>query len=343
MIFAFLTFWMLGWLLAYLWRRPAEGSIPATAEDLSIIIPARNEAHNLPKLLQSLRDQSVTPREIIVVNDGSTDATAALAKQFGAAVIDSAPLPAGWRGKTWACHQGAAAARGSTLLFLDADTWFEPGGLERMLRIPCDGALSIAPYHAVQDLYENLSLFFNVSMIAGTVPSGLLGQSLLVSRQHYQQVGGHESVRGKILENFQMAQQFRDAGIPVTSRIGKGIFSFRMYPEGLRSLVQGWTKGFAAGAGGTPPIKSLLVVLWMIGMMFPPMTLLEQVDMSLWAGAYVLCVLQLLWMARSLGSFSLGVIALYPLPLLFFFGLFGWSILRSGKQVKWKGRDIHAD
>ncbi len=343
MIFVFVALWLLGWLLAFLWRRPAESSVIATANDLSIIIPARNEAHNLPKLLKSLRAQSITPREVIVVNDGSTDGTAALARQFGATVIDSAPLPEGWRGKTWACHQGAAAAQGAMLLFLDADTWFEDGGLERMLRVPCDGALSIAPYHAVQELYENLSLFFNVSMIAGTVPNGLLGQSLLVSRPHYHLAGGHESVRGKILENFRLAQQFREAGLPVTSIIGKDIFSFRMYPEGLRSLLQGWTKGFAAGAGGAPAGKLLLVVLWMIGLMMPPLMLLQQLDLWTWGGGYILCAFQLVWMARSLGSFSLAVIATYPLPLVFFFGLFGWSKIKSGKQVQWKGRNIHAD
>ena len=343
MIYLFVALWMLGWLLAYLWRRPAATAISASAHNLSIIIPARNEAHNLPKLLMSLRGQSVTPREVIVVNDGSTDATAVLARQFGASVIDSQPLPEGWRGKTWACHQGAIAAQGSMLLFLDADTWFEPGGLENILCMPCDGALSIAPYHAVQDLYENLSLFFNVSMIAGTVPSGLLGQSLLVSRQHYHAAGGHESVRGKILENFRLAHQFRQADVPVTSMIGKSIFSFRMYPQGLHSLLQGWTKGFAAGAGGAPAGKLLLVVLWMFSLMMPPLMLLQHLDWWTWGGAYLLCAFQLVWMARSLGSFRLAVIAAYPLPLLFFFGLFGWSKLKSGKQVQWKGRNIDAD
>ena len=92
--------------------------------NLSIIIPARNEEQNLPVLLCSINAQTVKPPEVIVVDDGSTDRTAEVAREFGAAVIASKPLPDGWRGKTWACQQGAQAATGDLLLFLDADTWF---------------------------------------------------------------------------------------------------------------------------------------------------------------------------------------------------------------------------
>ena len=90
-----------------------------------MIIPARNEAHNLPRLLESLASQSVQPREVIVVDDGSTDDTAEIARRHGAEVLVSKPLPEGWRGKPWACHQGAEAASGDLLCFVDADTCFE--------------------------------------------------------------------------------------------------------------------------------------------------------------------------------------------------------------------------
>ncbi len=173
------------------------------AQQLSIIIPARNEEFNLPTLLRSIASQSVTPREIIVVDDGSADHTSDVALRFGAKVVVPQPLPAGWRGKTWACHQGARAASGNLLMFLDADTWFEPDGLARVLagyvvqhsRCPehqnrlkpelqtesdpalC-GAFSVGPFHTVQKLYEELSLFFNLCMVVGTVPYGLFGSNV---------------------------------------------------------------------------------------------------------------------------------------------------------------------
>lgn len=307
---------------------------------LTIIIPARDEEHNLPVLLRSINAQSVRPLEVIVVDDGSTDRTSAAAGELGAKVISSQPLPDGWRGKTWACHQGAQAAQGELLLFLDADTWFEPDGLGKILAAYNGGAFSVGPYHAVRETYEQLSLFFNINMTAGTVPGGLFGQMLLVDRESYWQVGGHEIVKGRILENFWLAGQFRAAGIPVQSVTGRGMISFRMYPNGIRELVEGWTKGFASGAGQTPQGKLIGLVLWMIGLMLPVVLL----PFTAWAAvAYALCVAQVAWASRQVGAFRWYAVLLYPVPLCFFFAVFARSALRSGKQVTWKGRAIRAD
>ena len=340
-----LGLWTAGWLLLGRVRRcgPEDASTSISAARLSIIIPARNEEHNLPTLLRSLASQSLKPHEILVVDDASTDRTAELAKQLGATVIPSQPLPEGWRGKTWACHQGAQAATGELLLFADADTWFEPGGLARAISARAGGAFSIGPYHAVQRAYEDLSLFFNLNMILGTVPNGLFGQMLLVDRTSYQRVGGHQTVRGRILENFWLAKQFRAAGIPVRSVAGRRVLSFRMYPHGPGELIQGWTKGFASGAGQTPRGTLWLLVLWMIGLMLAPLGGVVTGDWLRWGAAYMLCAVQVAWFSRLAGAFRWFTALLYPVPLLFFFVVFAWSTLRSGKRVQWKGREILAD
>lgn len=330
-----------GWLCSIL--PDANAITSASPPRLSIIIPARNEAHNLPKLLDSLATQSAQPHEIFVVDDGSTDGTADIARSHGATVITSQPLPDGWRGKTWACHQGAQAATGDLFLFVDADTWFEIDGLRQALARYPGGAFSVLPYHAVVRYYESLSLFFNFSMAAGTVPDGLAGQFLMVDRAAYQKVGGHQSVCGRVLENFRLAEEFRTAGIPVGGTIGRGIISFRMYPDGLPGLIEGWTKGFASGAGRTSPVILMLVIAWMIALMLPPLCAFLSGEWFLWTFAYLLGVFQTALFSRKLGSFHWAAILFYPLPLIFFFSLFGWSALRSGRKVTWKGREIHAD
>jgi len=307
---------------------------------LTIIIPARNEEHNLPVLLRSINGQSVRPVEVIVVDDGSTDRTAALARELEAMVIESQPLPESWRGKTWACHQGAQSARGELLLFLDADTWFEPEGLGKILAAYDGGAFSVGPYHAVREPYEQLSLFFNLNMTAGTIPGGLFGQMLLVDRASYQRVDGHAAVKGRILENFFLASVFRRAGFRVRSVTGRGLLSFRMYPNGLGELIKGWTKGFASGAGQMPRRKLAGLVCWMIGLMSPVVLL----PVTVWAVvAYAICVAHVAWVSRRVGAFRWYTAVLYPVPLCFFFLLFAWSARRSGKQVTWKGREIRAD
>ena len=349
-----LALWLAGWLVlgrvilgsarsraaAPVLAGPATASGAPALQNLSIIIPARNEEHNLPVLLRSINAQAGRPLEVIVVDDASTDRTAVIARQLGATVIASQPLPDGWRGKTWACHQGAQAARGDWLLFLDADTWLESNGLGKILAAYTGGALSVGPYHAVRQLYEQLSAFFNLVMVAGTVPGGLFGQMLLVDRESYRRAGGHEAVRGQILENFWLAGRFRAAGVAVRSVTGKGAIAFRMYPNGLRELVEGWTKGFASGASRTPLAILLLIVAWMTGMMlgawWVPVTPWVAVVYALYAG-------QVAMLLRQVGAFRWYTALLYPVPLVFYFAVFTRSALRSGKQVTWKGRTIRAD
>lgn len=338
-----LALWALGFLLLPRLRDCSGSGGNASANDLSIIIPARNEEHNLPVLLASLDAQQVRPHEIIVVDDGSTDRTAEIAVKTGAIVIVSKPLPDGWRGKTWACHQGAEAATGGLLCFLDADTSFEPGGLARVLECYTGGAFSVGPWHSIRKPYENLSLFFNLNMVAGTVPDGLFGQMLLVERESYRLAGGHETVSGKILENFQLAAHFRAAGIPVRGVAGKGVLSFRMYPDGLGGLIEGWTKGFASGAGRTPRGVLWIVILWMIGLMMAPIALVASGAEPWWLVVYLACAAQVGWFARRVGGFHWHAALFYPVPLVFFFALFARSAMRSGKNVTWKGREIRAD
>ena len=317
------------------------GPTAATAGP-SVIIPARNEAHNLPRLLDSLAAQSVRPVEVVVVDDGSSDGTAAIARELGARVIVSQPLPAGWSGKTWACHQGAQAAAGELLCFVDADSWFEPGGLTRILDGYTGGALSVGPWHAVQRPYENLSLFFNLNMVMGTVPGGLFGQLLVVDRASYQRAGGHAAVRGRVLENCRLAAHFRASGTAVRSVAGKGALSFRMYPGGWGEVVAGWTKGFASGAGQTPRATLLLCVAWMIGLMAAPVGWSLAGEPRWWGALYLLCAAQVWVFGRKVGAFRWYAALLYPLPLVFFFVVFARSALRAGKKVRWKGREIDA-
>lgn len=338
-----LALWLTGFLVLGRLRWCHGASLPGLPPAVSVVIPARNEAHNLPPLLRSLASQAVKPHEILVVDEGSTDRTAELARQLGATVIASQPLPDGWRGKTWACHQGALAASSDLLLFLDADTWFEPDGLSRMLSGYTGGAFSVGPYHLVRKPYEELSRFFNLVMIAGTIPEGLFGQMLLVDRESYRRIGGHEAVKGRILENFRLARQFRAAGIPVRSACGRGVFAFRMYPNGLRELVEGWTKGFASGAGQTPRGKLLLVVAWMTGLMQPAIVWLATGNWFQGGALYLLCAVQVAWFSRLVGAFRWYSALLYPVPLAFFFAVFARSAMRSGKWVRWKGRNIRAD
>jgi 4,4'-diaponeurosporenoate glycosyltransferase len=105
-------------------------------------------------------------------------------------------------------------------------------------------------------------------------------------------------------------------------------------------LIEGWTKGFAAGAGQTPRARLIGLVAWMSLLMLP----LVLLPFTPWAGAlYLLCAVNVEWVSRQVGTFRWYTALLYPVPLCFFFLLFSRSAFRSGKQVTWKGRAIRAD
>jgi 4,4'-diaponeurosporenoate glycosyltransferase len=346
-----------GW--AVLWRMPGCDGPPAdSAANLSIIIPARNEADNLPVLLRSLNTQAVRPGEIIVVDDSSTDGTAEIAAAHGARVLPAPPLPQGWGGKTWACQQGADASCGELLLFLDADTWLEDGALPRILgtRAAHGGVLSVGPYHAGRRPHEQLSAFFNLIMTAGVSaftlwgrarpPRGLFGQMMLVPRADYQAAGGHAAVRGRNVENLCLAEIFRARGVPLRCTGGRGVFSFRMYPRNTREVVAGWTKGFAAGAGQTPRAVLLLTIAWLSGLVMPVLFPVagDPAPASWWAALYAAAAAQVYFQLRRVGSFHWLTALLYPVPLVFFFIVFTRSLLRNRLRsaATWKGRRFDA-
>lgn len=335
-----LALWTTGW-----WLRPRlmapmpSGTSSVDPSKVSVIVPARNEAHHLPRLIHSFRAQRIWPLEILVVDDHSEDNTAEIAKAMGARVIPSEALPDDWRGKTWACHQGAKQAKGKTLLFLDADTWLEDNGFKNLISQYESGALAVCPWHEIEESYESASLFFNLAMVAGTVPDGLFGQCLVISAEDYQRSGGHEAVKSEVLENLKLRDHLLEKGINVHSMPGRGILKFRMYPEGLGQVIEGWTKGFASGAESTSGITMLMMVLWMTGLMGSFIGLVVGLSLT-WILIYIAFAFQVAVLSRKVGSFPPFSAVIYPIPLLFFFGLFARSAIKRGKQVTWKGREF---
>jgi 4,4'-diaponeurosporenoate glycosyltransferase len=367
MTIAVLAFLTLVWLLPFLflWKIPyptVEG-IPKGSDEtvpVSVIIPARNEEHTLPTLLGSLKQQGMQIGEVIVVNDHSEDATAAIAARYGAKVIEAAPLPAGWLGKPWACWRGALRARGEIFLFLDADTHIAAGGLRKITRsyLQRRGLLSIWPYHRMQRLYERLSALFNIIIMASmgsfTIRGekarnlGAFGPCVVCSRSDYFRLGGHEAVKGAILEDVALGQLFDDDGLELHNFGGKGTISFRMYPAGIGSLVTGFSKGMASGARVANPKILIPIILWVVGGFIVSFWLLIMLlgsnfhAAAPWTVLHVMYILQIYWILSRMGNYGFYSAFLYPLLFVFFAVVFAISVLRTFflRNVSWKGRKI---
>lgn len=327
----------------------------AVEPSVSIIIPARNEERNLPPLLRSISDAGIPPKEVVVVDDGSSDNTAAIAAGLGACVIASAAKPAQWTGKSWACFQGAQKATGDLLLFLDADSFFLPGGLDRITscwlrRRDPQLVLSILPYHAMNAAYEQLSLIFNVLMAAGAggfgplADSRLFGQSLLIPRGMYFQAGGHAAVPGVVLENLRWAGTLRACGAHIECFGGKAALHMRMFPDGFRQMSESWAKAFTQGAVDSGPFVLATSIVW-ISVLWSTTSLLAICrGYGLWSMllVYLLLALQISNIARQLGSYRLLTSFLFPLPLAYFCTVFGRATARRafGCKAVWRGREV---
>lgn len=354
--------WLAGWSL--LWRVPRlrAARLTGSRAAISVIVPARNEGTTLPTLLAGLLAQDAPATEIIVVDDHSDDTTASIAAAAGTRVVRSAALPPGWTGKTWACWQGAAAARGELLVFLDADTEPGPQLLDRLAaeRARGGGLVSVEPYHRMERATERLSAFFNVVSWMGIGAAsarrrrrvtGAFGPCLVISRRDYLGVDGHRAVRGSVLEDVALARHCHDTGLPVRCFGGRGSVQFRMYPDGIRHLIEGWSKNIAAGAGSTPIVRTLLVFAWITATITVGAAAVSG-SLALITGAtgpsfvvwgfYALWVVQLGVMLRALGNFGIGSIVGFPVSVAVFVLIFLRSMFLTAvrRKVVWKGRSI---
>ncbi|MBM7702027.1 glycosyltransferase [Metabacillus iocasae] len=323
---------------------------------VSIIIPARNEEKNLVNVLSSIKEQV---HEVLVIDDHSTDNTATVAKRFGAIVIKPGHLPNGWLGKSWACWNGAKHATGDVLVFLDADTVIEKNGLCKMIERfeKSGGFVFIHPFHKVKKMYEQLSVMFHFVTFASmgafhlfqqwTTPKGGFGQCFICSKRDYFTFGGHEAVQSEVVENMAFAQHVLANDGRVTCIGGKGAISMRMYPEGLISLINGWTKSFASGAAATQPLYLFIISVWITGMMtfvFQLPTFIQKSPLPVVTG-YLLIAILLYRVFHTVGSFGFLAALLFPIHILFFVSIFTWSFIQTNfkKSVAWKGRQIEVD
>jgi len=341
-------------------RREDRGSDERDSPKVSVIIPARNEAERIVPLLESLMRQSSPAHEILVVDDESVDDTARIARELGATVISGKALPEGWIGKPWACWQGAQQSTGDILLFLDADTWLEPSGLESLVEAlrGTGGLVTVQPYHVTEKHYEQLSAIFNIVVVASMnaftpvsrwwKPRGGFGPCAVIKRDDYFAAGGHSAVKAAVLENLEMAKVFRRAGLPVACYGGRYAISFRMYPGGIGQLVEGWSKGFASGAAGIALLPLILVVAWVwgcfstFGSVIRVLVPGSGLPLLPWLALYILYAAEIYWMLGRVGKFRWWTSALYPVPLLFFGAIMAWSLVltRLVRRVSWRGRRV---
>lgn len=224
---------------------------------VSIIVPVRNEAQNVGRLLDSLVSQNYPFFEVIVVNDASTDETASIVHNYakrGVRLLESEGLPSGWTGKNTACWLGARASHYPWLLFVDADTELASLALRSSIAFALERstqALSLFTQQRCASFWERLLLPFayqqyfvgvNARRIHSLKGAALAnGQYFLINRAAYFQAGGHATTASSIIDDVSLATSLKKSGNPPLACRGEQLVAVRMY-TGLRAIIEGFGK-----------------------------------------------------------------------------------------------------
>lgn len=351
---------VLGWINLRALRPPA----PAPADPgtlVSVLIPARDEEARITAAVEAARASEGVAVEILVMDDGSTDATARLVE--AQAVLDdrvrllrAPPLPPGWAGKNHACQRLAEAARGTHLLFVDADVRLAPDAAARLAahaRAQGVALVSGVPRQETRTLGELLTVPMINLLLIGYLPIGRMrattepalgaacGQLLLADAAAYRAVGGHAAVRARIHDAMALVRRFRAQGLRTDLVAGAGLAVCRMY-DGLRPAVQGFLKNAHEGMA-RPLALPLWTVLLVGGHVLPPLLAAAAL-----AGAApltpALIALALSLAFRAVVTWkvreSWWTVPLHPFTVLTAL-LIQWTALARagrGRPAAWKGR-----
>jgi chlorobactene glucosyltransferase len=348
-------------------RRPALADRPPVPSGplLSVIVPARDEAVNIDSCLQSILATAYDPCEVIVVDDRSSDDTAALVREAAATaaargrvrLVTGSDTPPGWFGKQWALVQGYRAARGDLLLFTDADTRHGPeliGRAVATLAAERADLVTVLPRQEMGSFWERLlqpHVFFVLGSRVGDLrrmnrtrtPWNAIanGQFILTTRSAYEAVGTHARVRDVVVEDLALAQTYVADGKDVFAAHGQDFMATRMY-RSFGEIVAGWTKNLALGAPRMLPPSPLLRqvfpwVMWSpaLAWIAPPVAW----ALTGWPFAAVATLASLtLWAVVYRGEGAPTRYALlYPVAAVIVAGIVIRSAMR-GRRVSWKGR-----
>lgn len=336
----------------------------AITEPVSILIPARNEASTIEAAVLSASNQiGLTDLEILVMDDDSSDETAEIVNRLAQndprirLLRSTEKIPAGWMGKQFACHRLSREARGSILVFLDADVTLEPDAVaacSELLRAHHFAMVAPYPRQLAAGTMERLVQPLVVWSWAATLPVGIAensvrpslsaanGQLLVVDAGKYHAIGGHESVQSVVLEDIALMRELKKSGERCVTVNGSALAQCRMY-DTTSDLVEGYTKSLWSAFGsvaGSLAISAFLATAYIVpaaGML----TSRKRSTRAVGALGYGAGVLSRGLVAHRTASPVVPDSLAHPVSIATFIGLtaLSWSRHLRGTNT-WKGRTL---
>jgi glycosyltransferase involved in cell wall biosynthesis len=325
------------------------------AESVSILVPLRNEAENVSGVVSSLLNQrGLDDFEVIALDDSSTDSTREILDSLADArlrIMDGSSLPSQWLGKNFACHQLASSARGEILVFVDADVRLSPtaitSSITAMNRWQWD---FISPYprqiaitfleRVVQPLLQ-WSWFVTLPLrVAEALQRSSMvvanGQFFLMRRTAYFSSGGHEAIKGEVLDDLELARQMVNSGFRGGVAEGSAISNCRMYSN-AKDLIDGYSKSQWRAFVNRGGALLAIALLFLTSILPMAMGLLGEIRG--WYGYFAIVSTRLFVAARTRSTISSAL--LHPLSAAIWIYLIALSWVRKRRgALVWKERAL---
>jgi len=230
----------------------------APVPTISVIIPARNEANRIRACLEAIVGAPGI-HEVVVVDDESSDETAAVASRMGATVLSGKPLPIGWVGKAWALHQGVQAATGEWVVTLDADAVAHPLLAQAVVKRAQRDSLRFVSVGARFDCPSKGAQWLHPAMLTTLVyrygPSGFKGkvksdsqlangQCMALLRRDAIDHDVFTRVRGETIEDVALVRLVASMGWRVAMLDGSKLLTVRMF-ESFTDTWNGWGRSLS--------------------------------------------------------------------------------------------------
>lgn len=344
-------------------RSPKVGPATAPPTQVSLLIPARDEAGGIAEAVQTALASEGVWLEVVVLDDHSSDATAQIVRLLAAdhpavRLIAGEPLPQGWNGKQYACYRLAAAARYDRLVFIDADVRLSSDALRRLVAYQDRhhaALLSAFPHQVTGTWLEKWLIPMMHFILLGFLPIARMrqsrqkayaagcGQLFITRRSDYQTAGTHSVIKHSRHDGIKLPAAYRAAGLSTDVVDGTPIACCRMYrsaPEVVRGLLKNATEGIAA-----PRLIVPFTMILLGGSLLPWVAVVLASARGQWAAAAVAtAALAVGHLPRALAATQFrqswqGVV--FHTPAVTLFIAIQWLALFNhllGRQVSWRGR-----
>jgi chlorobactene glucosyltransferase len=346
-------------------RTLRRGMRPGALPQVSVLVPARNEEKNIGPCIAGLLKQHYPNYEILVLDDNSGDGTAAIVQAWErrnsrVRYVKGQPLPSGWVGKNFACHQLSREAEGDLLLFVDADTRHSPESIisaVTVLEARKADLVTVFPDEIMATFWEktvlpllhfSLMCFLPLPLVSGSRNHRFAmanGQFMLFRRSAYDAIGGHAAVKDALVEDIWLSRVVKQHGFKVSVVDGSRVVSCRMYTS-LREIWAGFSKNLFAGFKFSLPTM-IAVLMFNAATSILPFISLAGIALGEMPGGLlpvvgaqigILLVIRLLVAARF--GLNLASAFLHPVAMAIVIGMSmnsaRWILAGGGSQ--WKGR-----